>query len=369
MNFSGRGDSDHPPGFYGVLDAAIAVQTLIAGDALSPMNYAAFGFSVASLEESAPLHFRPALLTLALLGLIIDSLALLYLAGKLSWRKTGAALGAIIAITIIASALPPSAQAAEPQKKDTPSQRDRDAALTTRLAYVISGDARVDEASRLGLEALSRTLAQRTSFSPGDPVGVDPAKDELAFYPMLYWPISASAPQPPTRAVAKVAAYMKQGGTIVFDTRDALSARPGEPPTPETRWLRELTKGLDIPELEVVPRDHVITKTFYLLDGFVGRTTNGDTWVEALASEPKEGAARPVRATDSVSAIVITSNDLAAAWAQDKLGQPLYPLTPGGARQREMALRGGVNLVMYTLTGNYKSDQVHVRDLLERLGQ
>jgi hypothetical protein len=76
-----------------------------------------------------------------------------------------------------------------------------------------------------------------------------------------------------------------------------------------------------------------------------------------------------VRATDSVSAVVITSNDLAAAWATDRRGQPMFPLTPGGARQRELALRGGVNLVMYTLTGNYKSDQVHVRDLLERLGQ
>jgi hypothetical protein len=370
IDFVGRGDSEHPPGFYGAADAAIAVQTLVAGDALSSMNYAAFGFPAAMLEDSAPLHFRPALLTLALLGLILDSLALLYLSGKLSWRRMGAALGAAIALAAISIVAPPtSAQAAEPQKKDAATQRDKDAALTTRLAYVVSGDPRVDEASRLGLEALSRTLAQRTSFSPGDPVGVDPARDELAFYPMLYWPISASAPQPPPRAVAKVAAYMKQGGTIVFDTRDALTARAGDAPTPETRWLRELTKGLDVPELEIVPRDHVITKTFYLLDGFVGRTTNGDTWVEALPSEPQDGAARPVRATDSVSAIVITSNDLAAAWAQDKLGQPLYTLTPGGARQREMALRGGVNLVMYTLTGNYKSDQVHVRDLLERLGQ
>jgi hypothetical protein len=369
VNFAGRGDSDHPPGFYGSGDSAIAVQTLTAGDTLSPMNYAALGFRVATLEESAPLHFRPALLTLALLGLIIDSLVLLYLAGKLSWRRMGAALGAAIALAVIGAHPVQQARAAEPQKKVSTPQRDIDAALTTRLAYVISGDARVDEASRLGLETLSLVLARRTSFSPGDPVGVDPDKDELAFYPMLYWPISAAAPQPPPRAIAKVAAYMKQGGTIVFDTRDALTARAGEGPTPETRWLRELTKGLDIPELEVVPRDHVITKTFYLLDGFVGRTTTGDTWVEALPPEPQDAAARPVRATDSVSAIVITSNDLAAAWAQDNLGQPLYPLMPGGVRQREMALRGGVNLVMYTLTGNYKSDQVHVRDLLERLGQ
>ena len=234
---------------------------------------------------------------------------------------------------------------------------------------MISGDARVDETSRLGLEALTQALNTRTSFAPGDPVGVDPAKDELAFYPMLYWPIVASAPQPAAKTVAKVAAYMKQGGTIIFDTRDALSQRVGGAPTPEAQWLRDLTKGLDIPPLEVTPRDHVITKTFYLLDGFVGRYANGETWVEALPPEPKDQAARPVRATDSVSAIVITSNDLASAWAHDKRGQPLFPLTPGGARQREFAIRGGINLVMYTLTGNYKSDQVHVRDLLERLGQ
>ena len=210
----------------------------------------------------------------------------------------------------------------------------------------------------------------RTSFAPAEPAAVDPAKDELAFYPMLYWPIVAGAPQPTAKTAAKVAAYMKQGGTIIFDTRDALLQRTGDAPTPEGQWLRDFAKNLDLPELEVAPRDHVITKTFYLLDNFVGRYVTGETWVEALPPESKEaGEARPVRATDSVSAIVITSNDLAGAWAQDKNGQPLYPLTPGGARQREMALRGGVNLVMYTLTGNYKSDQVHVRDLLERLGQ
>ena len=84
--------------------------------------------------------------------------------------------------------------------------------------------------------------------------------------------------------------------------------------------------------------------------------------------DPNDGTPRPARAGDSVSPIVITSNDLAAAWAADRNGEPLYPLVPGGARQRELALRGGINLVMYTLTGNYKADQVHVRDLLDRLG-
>ncbi len=96
--------------------------------------------------------------------------------------------------------------------------------------------------------------------------------------------------------------------------------------------------------------------------------SNGQTWLEALPPEPADGEARPARSGDSVSPIVIVSNDLAAGWAGDRYGEPLYPLVPGGPRQREMALRGGINLVMYTLTGNYKADQVHVRDLLNRLG-
>ncbi len=70
-----------------------------------------------------------------------------------------------------------------------------------------------------------------------------------------------------------------------------------------------------------------------------------------------------------MSPIIITSNDLATAWAIGRRGEPLYPITGGDQRQREMAFRGGVNIVIYTLTGNYKADQVHVPALLERLGQ
>jgi hypothetical protein len=262
--------------------------------------------------------------------------------------------------------LAPARVAAEPAVAENVSPRVG-AALTTRLAYVASGDAKVDEVSRQGLMSLSRVLARRTSLTPGDPVGINPARDELGFYPFLYWPIVASEPQPPRAAIAKAAFFMKQGGTIIFDTRDALASRPGGPPTPEANWLRALLDGVDVPELEPIPADHVVTKTFYLIDGFVGRYTTGATWIEALPPAPSDGGPRPARAGDSVSPIIITANDLAAGWASDPDGDSLYSLVPGGERQHELALRGGVNLVMYTLTGNYKSDQVHVRDLLERL--
>jgi hypothetical protein len=244
----------------------------------------------------------------------------------------------------------------------------------TRLAYVVTGNADVDSIVKAGMAGLTLFLAQRTALEAGDPVGVDPAHDELAFFPLIYWPIVPGAPKPPQDALNRIDAYMKQGGTVLFDTRDAIEAPPGdngEAQTPGMQTLRDILSSLDVPELEPVPREHVLTKTFYLLRDFPGRFTTGQTWVEALPREDEEetAASRPARGGDGVSPIIITSNDLAGAWAIRPDGQPMLPLTPGEPKQREFAFRAGVNIVMYTLTGNYKADQVHAPALIERLGQ
>ena len=131
------------------------------------------------------------------------------------------------------------------------------------------------------------------------------------------------------------------------------------PPTPETAYLRKMLATLEVPELEPVPPDHVLTKAFYLVDSFPGRLSTGQTWVETIPPAGEGGERRPARAGDGVTPIIITGNDLAAAWAVGRNGEPLYPVT-GDQRQREMAFRGGINIVIYTLTGNYKADQVHV---------
>ncbi|MEA2841614.1 MAG: hypothetical protein QOF41_2944 [Methylobacteriaceae bacterium] len=368
-NFADVAGAEHPPGFYGPPDALVAVNPLAPDAKLEPADFSGLNFRREPLNAGEPIDLRPWLIAGVIAFLIADALASLWLSGGVPLRRRRAVVAAFVALFTLgataASFIAP-VRAEEPAQQISP--RDLESVLTTRLAYVVTGDAQADEASRAGLASLTRALAARTSLTPGEPVGVDPARDELVFYPMIYWPIVAGKPLPPQNAINKIATFMKQGGTIVFDTRDALASRPGGPLTPEARWLRDLLAGVDVPELEPVPQDHVITKTFYLLDGFIGRTTIGQTWVEALPPEPTDGTRRPARAGDSVSPIVITSNDLAAAWAADRNGEPLYPLVPGGVRQRELALRGGINLVMYTLTGNYKSDQVHVRDLLDRLG-
>ena len=237
-----------------------------------------------------------------------------------------------------------------------------------------TGDAEVDGISKSGLQGLTLYLAQRTALEAGDPVGLDIAKDELAFFPLIYWPVLPNAAKPSPAALARIDAYMKNGGTVLFDTRDAIMATPGPGGanrSPGMVALRNILGSLDIPELEPVSRDHVLTKTFFLLRDFPGRFNSGQLWVEALPSgnADDDESKRPARAGDGVSSILITSNDMAGAWATRSDGQAMLPMVPGEPRQRDFAFRAGVNIVMYTLTGNYKADQVHVPALLERLGQ
>jgi len=238
------------------------------------------------------------------------------------------------------------------------------------LGYVMTGNSRVDETSRVGLAGLSRVLKLRTAVIPGEPMPVNIVTDEISFFPVLYWPIEPDADPLPEKTLGKIDAYMKQGGMIIFDTRDQGTGMPAGLPTSgrDQTPLQSIVGKLDIPRLEPVPEGHVLTKSFYLLRQFPGRWDGGQLWVEA-GGVPDAAAPREARRADGVTSILITSNDFASAWALDPRGRPLYPTVPGGEIQREMAFRTGINIVMHALTGNYKADQVHVPALLERLGQ
>jgi hypothetical protein len=239
----------------------------------------------------------------------------------------------------------------------------------TRIAYVITGVPGDDSISRAGLEGLTRFLVEKTALEPGEPAGVDIAKDELSFYPLIYWPIDPAAPMPSHAAISRIDAYMNQGGTVLFDTRDQYSTGIGaDSASPATERLRDILSGLNVPPLEPVPADHVLTKSFYILPEFPGRFNGSPLWVEA-SLDASNADNRPVRTGDGVSPIMITANDFAGAWAVDENGDPLLPTVPNDPMQRLYALRAGVNIMIYMLTGNYKSDQVHVPILLERLGQ
>jgi hypothetical protein len=373
--YTGRASPDHPPGFYGPPEGLVAVNTLAVTDRPAAIDYSPLNARHDVYRHGEPLDLRGPIFVAALALLTLDALVVFWLTGGLGLFARLLGTRSAVAIAVVMAGLALAAMPGHTQTRFAVSPADEfavNAALKTRLAYIVTGDPDVDGISKAGLHSLTLFLAQRTALEGGEPVGVDPARDELAFFPMLYWPVLPGAGKPSQQALERIGAYMKRGGTILFDTRDAISAPPGpggEARAPGMVALRAILSSLDIPELEPLPRDHVLTKTFFLLRDFPGRFTNGQMWVEALPTDTEKDSGRPARAGDGVSSILITSNDFAGAWALRPDGQPMLPMVPGEPRQRELAFRAGVNIVMYILTGNYKADQVHIPALLERLGQ
>jgi hypothetical protein len=333
----------HPPGLYGpesgrrALNLANNLPPLAEAAPISGAQFQRLG------EVAVERAFGPPLLALALLLLAVDLLISLRLRGLL--RLAGATS------FVLMVAVMPAAHA------DDDALAARYPALATKLAYVLTGDDQVDGVSRAGLSGLSEYVNRRTAATLANPVAVTPGQDDLSFYPLLYWPVLADAPAPSEAAIASLNDYMGHGGIIVIDTREAGSGEDFSPGS--TAALARIGRGLAIPPLAPLTTDHVLSRSFYLLQDFPGRYTGDTVWVQRDQD----------RANDSVSPVIIGGNDWAAAWAVDASGRNPYAVMPGGARQRVMAYRFGVNLVMYALTGNYKGDQVHVPAILERLGQ
>lgn len=350
----------HPPGLYGTAASPRALNLATPSLELKPMTDAPGIANRRNFAGSSEVPLASTALALALLFVILDTIAALWVTGLFETEKIRKVrFGSRIAPVLLACLLLLPAFDARAQENNAYALK---ASLETRLAYVITGDGDIDETSAAGLSGLSQVLRARTAFEPGEPMGVDIARDELAFFPVLYWPMFPGQENLAPEILGKIGAYMKNGGTILFDTRDQDRAIGGAV-TPGTETLRRLLGRLDLPPLEPVPADHVLTKSFYLMHNFPGRWDGGKLWVEAPS------VAGDSLTNDGVSTVVVGSNDYAAAWARDERGRPLFPVSPGGERQREMADRFGVNLVIYALTGSYKSDQVHVPALLERLGQ
>lgn len=327
----------HPPGLYGPAEARTAFNL---GPALPPAErfVPPPGATAAALGESQPgLDFRPPLLLAALLLTLADMTATLALRGLL-WR-----MAAIVLLLGAGGEARAASFALE-------------AGLATRLACITTRDAALDRLCLAGLRGLSARLAERSTAELAEPMLVDPDRDPVVFFPLLYWRVTPGQSPPSEQAAEKLNAYMAKGGVILFDTGDEGQAGAG-PDAAALERLRRLVAGLALPPLAPMGPDHVLTRSFYLLKGVPGRWDGATLWVSQGAEAGNDG----------VSPVVLGGNDWMAAWAVDERGRPLHAVVPGGERQREYAYRFGINLVMYALTGNYKADQVHLPAIMDRL--
>ena len=203
-----------------------------------------------------------------------------------------------------------------------------------------------------GLRRLAWEIDKRTAIDVDlDSPVVTPASDKLHETPFLYLAGEREIDLPSGAGIEALRRFLTFGGFLLIDSAEGSTdgAFDGS--------VRKLMSAVFPPvgaakTLEIVPSDHVIYKSFYLLDRPLGR----------LAIAPAMEAV--IRDGRIVAAYV--ANDLGGAWARDDFGNYDFPCEPGGERQRELAFRMGVNLVTYALCLDYKADQVHVPFIMKR---
>jgi len=200
------------------------------------------------------------------------------------------------------------------------------------------------------LRRLGWEIEKRTSIDMElDPAIVTPTSDTLHETPFLYLTGDKAIDLPSNAGIESLRRFLTFGGFLLVDSAEG--SIDGAYDGSVRKLITSIFPG-PAKSLEVLPSDHVVSKSFYLLDKPVGR----------LALAPAiEGVIR-----DGRLVCVYIPNDLGGAWARDDFGNYDFPCEPGGERQRELAFRMGVNLVMYALCLDYKSDQVHVPFIMKR---
>ena len=349
---------DYPSGLY--RSGAVSFP-LNAGQRVEFERVSSWPSSFSVMTESAGLRRQLGgwLLGGGAVLLLIDLIVALAIAGSLTslFRRKAArkALGLVATVFIAVSTLATSDAQTLSSSDDGPK-----AALGLQFAYLETDDRELNRRAAAGLRGLSLTLFRRTTVEPVLPAGISFDALDINLYPFLLILMPDEGLDFSEDEKAALSDYMANGGAVLIDTRQG--GRIGGRNTVDPR-LVELVQGLDLPPLERVSDEHVLTRAFYLLDDFRGKYAGRPLWVETNATSA-DGTPKG----DGISTLFLTDADMATAWAVDDRNQYLYSVD-GGERGREMARRSGVNIIMYILTGNYKEDQVHLPSLLERLGE
>ncbi|MDE8346660.1 MAG: DUF4159 domain-containing protein [Acidocella sp.] len=331
-----------PPGIYGTQGDEIALN--LVGH-IPPPHAATYLNATSLIGGPPPNQFGTTLIAIALSLLALDLALSLRLRGiRLLRQPAGLLLMVALSLPLIARAQP------------------QPSALHPTLGYIATGDPTTDRIAADGMAYLSATIASHTSITLGPPIALNPATDDLAFYPLIYWLLPPDLAPLPAAACTALNQYMQNGGLLVIDQQgggpDAPGSGAGLLPGAALA-LQNATACLAIPPLEPLAPTNVLAHCFYIVPGFPGRFTGAPILI----------AITPARDADHVTPIILSQNDWAGAWARDADGIPEQTPLPGGDAQRVIADRFGINLVVYALTGSYKADQVFAPGVLDRLGQ
>jgi Domain of unknown function (DUF4159)/Aerotolerance regulator N-terminal len=329
--------SVQPPGLYGNGTGSIALNL---GNHISAPVAASLPGAAPLGNPTPPRRLGPDLIALAVLLLGLDLILSLALRGAIPLRRLA---------FLIVFCLPVTAKA-------------QTAALQTELGYIVTNNAITDHISADGLTYLSAYVSAHSSVQLSPPAALNPSTDDLSFYPLIYWPLLPNAPTPSPASCTALTTYMNHGGLLVIDSpggdMNAQGSGAGFAPGATATFTR-VTSCLNLPPLEALSTANVLAHCFYIIPDFSGRFTGAPVLVATSAALDADG----------VTPVIVGQNDWASAWARDASGAPEQTPIPGGEDQRIIADRFGLNLVIYALTGSYKSNQNSAPTLLDELGQ
>lgn len=251
-----------------------------------------------------------------------------------------------------ATALPAVAQQQQPKPANQPAPtapapkapsvvdpNARKCANEVCLAYVATASSQVNDDAQQGLTALQDILTKKTAVHPDAVVALNIEQADLSVYNFIYWPVTPNAQPLSDNARHKVQTYINRGGVILFDTMGDAG----------NDALRRILGDINVRPLVNLDKDHTLKHSFYRVGSLAGSNDYNGVWVEAAKTQGAE----------NVSSIIIGNNNWAGAWA----GRTL----PKDSRERELALRSGVNIFLYSMAGDFKSDPV--QQTLEKLGK
>ncbi len=190
---------------------------------------------------------------------------------------------------------------------------------------------------------LTRRTSAPARLAP-EPVRADSLA--LVAEPFAWWLGDDDPGSLTPRELANLQRFFTLGGVLLVDDTDPQSGKFG------AGARRELRRVLPDSTPVSIGTEHVIFRSFYLLRRPFGRV-EGPATLDAI-----------IRGGNTQ--VILLSNDLAGALAQDSAGLATLPVVPGGEEQREMAIRLAVNIAMFVLCSNYKDDQVHAPFLMRR---
>lgn len=197
-------------------------------------------------------------------------------------------------------------------------------------------------ARQSGLRRLAWELQRRTSVEvipDARPFAL--ASSKLFEYPFLYFGSDGGFPAFSNDEVENLRRYLTFGGFILADANDG-SEKSGF----DESFRQQMSKVLPQAPLQPLSSNHVVYKSFYLLDSAPGRLLNKPHLEACMVGKR--------------AAVMYSQNDLLGALNREEGGDFEFEVAPGGERQRELAVRLAINVCMYALCLDYKDDAVHL---------